>query len=177
MLCIGRCVNGLAVGLCTSLVPVYVSELAPPSKRGRVVGSLQWSMTWGMMIMFYMSYGSSFLQGPAAFRLPWGLQMLPAVFLFIGLIWTPESPRYLALKDRWEEAHAILALVHGRNDLDSPFVQRELSEIHQAVEEELNQSSTYLDLFKPNMIYRTHIGMFTQIWSQLTGMNVLMYCE
>lgn len=44
----GRFINGVAVGICSAQVPVYVSELAQPSKRGRVVGSQQWAITWGV---------------------------------------------------------------------------------------------------------------------------------
>jgi MFS family permease len=52
MLIVGRIINGLAVGIESAQVPVYVSELAPPSKRGRLVGTQQWAITWGIMIMF-----------------------------------------------------------------------------------------------------------------------------
>ena len=125
--------------------------------------------------MFYISYGSSFVDGPAAFRIPWGLQAIPAVLLFIGLLFLPESPRWLARRDRWEEAHAVLVLVHGKGDPNSPFVDREMREIKEIVEfEKQNADVTYWELLKPNMINRTHIGVFTQIWSQLTGMNVMM---
>jgi len=55
MLIIGRVINGLSVGICSAQVPVYISELAPPSKRGRLVGAQQWAITWGIMIMFYIS--------------------------------------------------------------------------------------------------------------------------
>lgn len=52
MLIVGRVINGFSVGICSAQVPVYISELAPPSKRGRLVGSQQWAITWGIMIMF-----------------------------------------------------------------------------------------------------------------------------
>ncbi|KAI4159110.1 MAG: hypothetical protein LQ342_006887 [Letrouitia transgressa] len=88
----------------------------------------------------------------------------------------PESPRWLGRRDRWDEAHAVLTLVHGKGDPNSPFVVRELAEIREMVEFEKNNADvTYLELLKPHMINRTHIGVFTQIWSQLTGMNVMMY--
>ena len=90
------------------------------------------------------------------------------------MIFLPESPRWLARKDRWDECHAVLTLVHGKGDPNSPFVQRELREIREMVEFEKNNSDvSYLELFKPHMINRTHIGLFTQIWSQLPGMNVM----
>ncbi|KAF2093601.1 MFS transporter [Rhizodiscina lignyota] len=176
MLIVGRFINGLSVGICSAQVPVYVSELAKPSMRGRVVGAQQWAITWGILIMFYVSYGTSFLKGPKAFRVPWGLQMIPAILLFFGLIFTPESPRWLAKKDRWEDCMAVLTLVHGKGDPNHPFVRKEYNDIQEMCEfERRNADVTYLELFKPKMINRTHIGVFTQIWSQLTGMNVMMY--
>lgn len=176
MLIVGRFINGLSVGICSAQVPVYISELAPPSKRGRVVGSQQWAITWGILIMYYISYGCSFIQSTASFRVPWGLQMIPAVLLFVGLLFMPESPRYLARQERWEECHNVLALVHAKGDRNAPFVHQELQQIKAMCEfERQNADVSYLELFKPNMINRTHIGVFTQIWSQLTGMNVMMY--
>ncbi|CAD0095783.1 unnamed protein product [Aureobasidium vineae] len=173
-LVVGRFINGLSVGIESAQVPVYVAELAHPSKRGRVVGAQQWAITWGILIMFYISFGCSYLDGAKAFRVPWGLQALPAAFLLIGLFFLPESPRWLARKDRWEDCEKVLALVHGHGDPNSPFVKRELQEIQEMVEfERRNQDVSYFELFKPHMINRTHIGVFTQIWSQLTGMNVM----
>lgn len=67
-----------------------VIELANPSRRGRVVGAQQWAITWGILIMFYISFGCSYLDGPKAFRVPWGLQALPAAFLLGGLFFLPE---------------------------------------------------------------------------------------
>ncbi|ETN39787.1 uncharacterized protein HMPREF1541_06013 [Cyphellophora europaea CBS 101466] len=176
MLVVGRFINGFAVGICSAQVPVYVAELAPPSKRGRVVGAQQWAITWGILIMYYMSFGCSYLEGPRAFRIPWALQMIPAIILLIGLLFMPESPRWLARKDRWEECHNTLALVHAKGNRDAPFILLELQEIRDMCEfERRNADVSYLELFKPHMINRTHIGVFTQIWSQLTGMNVMMY--
>lgn len=101
--------------------------------------------------------------------------MIPALFLFFCLFLLPESPRWLAKKDRWEEAHHVIALVHAKGDETHPWVQTELNEIRDVVEfERQNADASYLELIKPNMINRTHIGVFTQIWSQLTGMNVMM---
>lgn len=86
----------------------------------------------------------------------------------------PESPRFLARKDRWEECHDVLTLVHGKGDPNSPFVQLEMQNIREMCEFERKfKNITYLDLFRPQMLNRTLIGLFTQIWSQLTGMNVM----
>ena len=183
MLIAGRIINGLSVGIESAQVPVYISEISPPSKRGRLVGSQQWAITWGILIMYYISFGCSYIGGDksynysaSVFRIPWGLQMIPAVLLFFGMMILPESPRWLARKDRWEECQAVLTLVHGKGDPNSPFVVAEMQEIGDMCEfERQNADVTYFELFKPNMINRTFIGLFCQIWSQLTGMNVMMY--
>lgn len=104
--------------------------------------------------------------------------MVPAIGLFFGMIFLPESPRWLARQDRWEDAHAVLTLVHGKGDPNSAFVVREFQEIKAMCEFERNNADvTYLELFKPDMINRTHIGIFMQIWSQLTGVNVMSKCS
>lgn len=101
--------------------------------------------------------------------------MVPAILLFAAMFFLPESPRWLARKDRWEDCHKVLTLVHGKGDPDSPFVLYELNDIREMCQFEANNKDvTYWELFKPNMINRTHIGVFTQIWSQLTGMNVMV---
>lgn len=181
MLIVGRIINGLCVGIESAQVPVYIAEISPPSKRGRFIGMQQWAITWGILIMYYISYGTSFIGEQeyfgwkaSSFRIPWGLQMIPAVFLFFMMIILPESPRWLARKDRWEDCRSVLALVHGKGDPDHPFVAMELQDIKDMCEFERRHSNvTYFDLFKPDMINRTLIGLFTQIWSQLTGMNVM----
>ena len=128
-----------------------------------------------------ISYGCAYIGGQnsdnystVAWRVPWGLQMIPAVMLFFLMFFLPESPRWLARKDRWEEAHDVLARVHAKGDLDHPFVLLELHDIKEMCEfERRHKNVTYLDLLKPNMLNRTMIGLFMQIWSQLTGMNVM----
>lgn len=176
MLVVGRFINGIAVGICSAQVPVYVTELAPPATRGRVVGAQQWAITWGILIMYYLSYGCSFIDGIASFRVPWGLQMIPAICLFVGMMLLPESPRWLAKHDRWEECQLVLTAVHGKGDPHAPLVTLEMDEIRRTVEfERQNADVSIKELFAPKMLNRLHIGVFTQIWSQLTGMNVMMY--
>lgn len=70
------------------------------------------SSQWGILIQYFIQYGSAQVdggptalgQGTAAFRIPWAIQMVPGIILFFGLFFFPYSPRWLASKDRWEEA-------------------------------------------------------------------------
>lgn len=83
--------------------------------------------------MFFVSYGTSFVHGTASFRLPWALQMIPALVLLVFLPMMPRSPRWLASKDRWEEATEVLARLHaGGNQLD-PLVIAEVNQIREAI--------------------------------------------
>lgn len=86
------------------------------------------------------------------------------------MFFLPESPRWLARKDRYDEAHQVLILVHGHGDPNSPYVAAEFRDIKaMCALEAQNSDASYWELFTPNMINRTHVGVFTQIWSQLTG--------
>ncbi|PWN46846.1 putative high-affinity glucose transporter [Violaceomyces palustris] len=185
MLIVGRILCGACVGIASAQVPVYLSELAPSHIRGRLVGCQQWAITWGICIFYYISYGCSFIgtriggeqdgRGTASFRTPWGIQMIPAIVLMCFIPFMPESPRWLASKGRWDQALEVLADVHAKGDKNSPTVLAEFKEIQTNIEEESKDGSGYLDLFRNGYAWRTHIAMFTQIWSQLTGMNVMMY--
>lgn len=84
--------------------------------------------------MYFISYGTSFVSGVASFRLPWGLQMIPALFLMVWLPFMPRSPRWLASKDRWDEAIEILARLHGRGDKSDPVVVAQVREIKEKIE-------------------------------------------
>jgi hypothetical protein len=69
----------------------------------------------------------------------------------------------------------VLALTHGHGDPNSPFVVREFDEIREWIKLESEaKNASYLELFRPRMLNRTIIGVFMQIWSQLTGMNVMV---
>lgn len=89
--------------------------------------------------MFFVSYGTSFVKGTASFRLPWALQMIPALVLLVFLPIMPRSPRWLASKDRWEEATEVLARLHaGGNQID-PLIIAEVNQIREALKYDMVQ--------------------------------------
>ncbi|KAJ5414737.1 High-affinity glucose transporter [Penicillium cosmopolitanum] len=173
----GRVVSGLAVGVTSSQTCVYLSELAPAKIRGRIVGIQQWAIEWGILIMYLIAYGCSIgVAGPAAFRICWGIQAVPGLILFIALFFFPESPRWLAGKERWEEALETLALIHGNGDRNDPVVQVEFEEVQEAARiAHQAKDISFLALFGPRIWKRTMCGMSVQMWQQLLGGNVAMY--
>jgi MFS family permease len=95
MLITGRVISGISVGIASTIIPLYQSEIAAPSIRGRLVSVQQWSITWGILIQYFIQFGCSYIDGVASFRIPWALQVIPAVVLAIGMLFFPESPRWL----------------------------------------------------------------------------------
>lgn len=167
----GRVVSGLAVGITSSQTCVYLSELARAKIRGRVVGIQQWSIEWGILIMYLISYGCSVgMSGPSSFRVAWGIQAVPGLILFGSLFFFPESPRWLAGKERWEEALDVLALLHGNGNRNDPVVQLEFEEVQEAARiAHQAKDVSFLALFGPRIWQRTLCGVSVQVWQQLLG--------
>ncbi|KAM5544035.1 hypothetical protein V8D89_002221 [Ganoderma adspersum] len=176
MLVVGRIISGLSVGIASAVVPLYQSEITEPRIRGRLVSLQQWSITWGILLQYFVQFGCSYIDGVASFRIPWGLQMIPAIILSLGMLLFPESPRWLVDHDREVEALEILADLHGKGDPKNELVQLEFAEIKEQVRFERTEGAkSYLDLFKPGIFRRVFLGASLQIWSQLSGMNIMMY--
>ncbi|KAF4555617.1 Sugar (and other) transporter-like protein 35 [Elsinoe fawcettii] len=183
MLIAGRVISGLAVGITSSQVCVYLAELAPGKIRGRIVGLQQWAIEWGILIMFLISYGCTFVAGPSAFRIAWGIQAVPGAILLAALPFFPESPRWLAQRERWEEAEQVLADLHAKGNRDDPLVRAEMLEgkcipphLREAFEiSRMQKDTTVLGLFGPKVWKRTLAGTTVQMWQQLLGGNVAMY--
>ena len=175
-LIIGRFISGFGIGFGSSVAPVYCSELAPRKIRGFIGGIFQLSVTLGILIMFYVSYGLHFINGTASFRIAWGLQIVPGILLFLGCFILPESPRWLAKQKQWENSEMIIAKIQAKGNKESPEVLTEFAEIkEQVVLDENIKAFTYAQLFSKKYITRTFHAIFAQIWQQLTGMNTLMY--
>ncbi|KAF2807674.1 general substrate transporter [Mytilinidion resinicola] len=183
-LCIGRFVSGVGVGAASAIVPVYQAEIAPKEIRGRIITLQQWAITWGILIQYFIQYACSFVDGgaknpaqsTAAFRIPWGLQSIPAFILCIGLMWFPYSPRWLASQDRWEEAVTVLADLHAGGNLKHPKVLAQYREIEEALRFEKEcRAAGWAALAEHKMAKRLVIGTSVQMFSGLSGMNVMMY--
>lgn len=99
--------------------------------------------------------------------------MFPAVILFIGLFFFPYSPRWLASKDRWEEALEVLARTIGNGDRNHPKVLAQYQEIEDALKFDREEAiSSFKALVAKGMFKRVFLGMSVQAWSQLCGMNI-----
>ncbi|KAJ2819789.1 high affinity glucose transporter, partial [Coemansia sp. 'formosensis'] len=120
MLIVGRFIAGLGVGVLSMSVPVFQSEIAPPHIRGRLVSLQQWAITWGILVAFWIDYGCHFIKSDASWRIPIGIQIVPAIILFVSMIFMPYSPRWLVDNDRIDEAQEVLARLRSGGDLNAP---------------------------------------------------------
>jgi hypothetical protein len=101
----------------------------------------------GSILSTGVAYASAKASGPLAFRLPLGLQLIPPVFIFIGALLVPESPRWLTARGKKDQAAAILAKYHGGGDVLHPVVQLELREFEESIKVQKAQSVwNYYDL-------------------------------
>ncbi|KIL60510.1 hypothetical protein M378DRAFT_167994 [Amanita muscaria Koide BX008] len=176
MLVTGRVIGGISTGLASSTVPIYQSEVTNPSIRGRMIAIQQWSLTWGILIQYFIQFGCSYINSTASFRVPWGLQIIPAIVLSLGMTLFPESPRWLLDKGCEEEALQVLADLHGEGNQNNSLVQLEYQEIRQQVYYERTEGAkSYSDLLKSGNLRRVFLGCSLQVWSQTCGINIMMY--
>ncbi|KAI0169981.1 general substrate transporter [Hypoxylon sp. FL1284] len=177
---IGRFVSGLGVGVSSVVNPVYVSENAPRAIRGLLTGMYQQFIVIGGMIAFWGNYAVSVhLSGPKQYIVPLAVQGLPALLLFGLMAVCNESPRYLARKDRWEEAKAVLMRIRNLSP-DHPYLQDEFQEIADQLDHErrLMGDATFWSLQKEMWLVATNrkralLSIILMICQQMTGTNAI----
>ncbi|CAK3866040.1 Sugar transporter STL1 [Lecanosticta acicola] len=177
-LIVGRIVAGLGNGVNTSTIPVWHSELMKAEKRGKGLSTELAINIFGVMTAYWVDYGMSFEDSEAQFRFPLALQILFVVFTFVGLLFLPESPRWLVAHDRSEEARVVLQRL--RLPSEPERVGTDLAQIHHAIEEEraAAEGSTFKALLKDGrqrFRYRTLLGIGGQFMQQLSGINLITY--
>lgn len=176
MILVGRIISGWAVGLMSMSVPVYLAECAHPKVRGMIVGITQQMIGVGFIVSTWVGYGSRHTSDASSFqwRFPLAFQIIPSVFLLVGLIWLPESPRFLVEKDRDEEGMKILRKLHydGSNDA---WIQNEYNEIRATLSaEKAITAPGWAVMFKvPLWRKRLLLGVLIQVFTQLTGISEL----
>lgn len=175
----GRIIAGLSIGDLSMIVPLYQSEISPKEIRGRLVSLQQWSITIGIAISFWIDYFTERIDSPAQWRIPLWIQVVPAIILAVGTLFLPFSPRWLMDHDREEEAIVVLAKLRAGGDKNAAVVQEEYLEIKDNVlfEREF-AAKNYFELVKKgpeNIRRRMILGIFIQIFQQLTGINAIMY--
>jgi len=182
-LVVARMIGGLGVGAALIVAPMYIAEIAPPKLRGRMVSINQLNIVIGISVAFFSNYwvlkmGQSDAAWAVALKFQewnwrWmlGLETLPAVLYFGCLFLVPESPRWLVMKGRSEEALAVLEKVSGaeiaRSDLQA--VQRSLQQ------GETQRRLPIRELFSASLRLVIAIGIVVAVLQQITGINAVFF--
>lgn len=165
---------GLAVGMASFTAPLYLSEISPQSVRGGMISMYQLMITIGIVVAFA---SDTFLASYAVidgvrgshWRVMLGVIAIPAAIMFIGVLFLPESPRWLCLKGFQQRAENVFRRMH----LDEVEVAAEIA----AIEDSLKIRQSGFQLLMENSHFRRAIGLGVglQVIQQLTGINVIMY--
>lgn len=180
MMCVGRFVLGLLVGVLSAVVPLYQAEASPRWVRGLIVFTYQWAITWGLMIALAVCQGTRKKMAPVSYRLPIGLQFVWGTALVVGMLSLPELPRYYVQKNQLEHALLLLSLLR-RLPEDDPDLIEELVEIKANYDYEMLFGKTsYIDCFRSGggrhkQKLRMWTGIGVQAFQQCTGINFVFY--
>lgn len=166
LLVIGRLLLGLAVGVASTTCPVYISEVAPTNVRGRLVTLFQLAVTAGILVAYLVSLA---LTASEDWRLMLGLGAIPAVGLGLGMWFGPQSPRWLVMRGRVDDARRTLSKMRegGEQEADA-----EIEEIQESLGQE---KSTVRDLVSPAVRAALFVGVGLAILQQVTGINTVIY--
>lgn len=166
MLIVGRIVVGVGIGLSSGTVPVYISEVSPPDARGWTVSLFQLAITIGILLAYMVDYAFARTQG---WRWMFGLALVPAAIFGCGMLFLPESPRWLARRGRHDIARAVLSRIRN-----TPDVENEFQEIEHSLAE-AREHGTWRDLLNPGLRPALIVGIGLAIFQQVTGINTVIY--
>jgi len=161
----GRFIVGIAIGMASYIAPLYISEIAPAKNRGALVILNTITVTGGMVVAYLvdLSFGNS-----GAWRWMLGIGVIPALFLFVGLLFLPHSPRWMAQQGWLQRARYILDKIRPKHE-----VENEIEEIQKSLEAESNQN--WKKLFSRPFIKVLLLGCFLAALQQFTGINTILY--
>lgn len=182
-LVIARIMGGVAVGVASNVVPLYISEIAPPQNRGRLVTFYQLAITVGILIAFMSNAWVLNLAQSSPEILPFGFlkyiiieetwrgmfgaETIPAFIFLVCLAVVPESPRWLVQQNRNKKARYILEKLIDENEIENNVKQ--IRETLQDV------SGSYRELLKPGFRTAVFIGILLPLFSQFSGINAIIY--
>jgi SP family arabinose:H+ symporter-like MFS transporter len=163
-----RFIGGLGIGASSVLGPVYIAELAPARWRGRLVSLFQLNVVLGILVAYSSNYAIRLLHlGAAEWRWQVGVAAAPALAFLALLFAIPRSPRWLASRDRMDEALAVLKAM-GEPDPDGA-----LADIRAALNEE--HVSAHEPVFRWRYRYPLFLAISIGLFNQLEGINAILY--
>jgi len=167
-----RIILGFGVGAASVTCPLYLAEMAPPERRGRMVTINELMIVTGQMLAFAMNaLLDHVIQDPHVWRIMLAVAAVPAVALLVGMTFLPDSPRWYGLKNRFDEARAVLGM-----SLDSREADAEFAAIVEHAERTLTKRTPWTVIRDVPWIRKVVlIGCGLAIVQQATGINTVNY--
>lgn len=162
---IGRIFIGFAIGMGSYTAPLYIAEVSPYELRGGLVSLNQLAITLGILSSYIINY--IFTNSQGSWRYMFGIGLVPAILLAIGMFFLPESPRWLVKQNKVDEA--VKTLKHLRNTND---VTHEINEIRHSLQ--IKQAS-FKEVFAPWIRPVLFLGAMLGLIQQVTGINTIIY--
>lgn len=168
-LIVGRVIIGLAIGIASFAVPLYISEISPASIRGALVTLNQLMITIGIVVSYITDYLLANEADPFCWRPMFYIGFVPSVILFAGMFFLPESPRWLVARGRIDEAEAVLRQVENPEEVEENLrsIQADL-----AID---TSGQGWSGVFKPWLRVALFIGMGIFVVQQFVGINTVIY--
>lgn len=160
-----RILLGVAYGIFSTLPPIYLSEITPAAVRGRFVTLYQLQMVIGSMLSFVVMYYLERL-GTESWRYMLATLSVPSLFLFVGLLFIPESPRWLVRNQKPDQAKKLLARLDGNE-----FAETEISSISKSFKSLHREKIS--DLLSPKLRKVAMFGVLLAVFQQLTGISAI----
>ncbi|KAK2759949.1 hypothetical protein FQN54_002685 [Arachnomyces sp. PD_36] len=175
-LIIGRLVTGFGNGINTSTVPTWQSECSKSHRRGQLVMIEGAMITCGIMISYWIDFGLLFADpNPVSWRFPLAFQIFFAAIILSMVLFLPESPRWLVLKGREDEAREVLGALSGMEP-DNPLIETEFKSIKSTVLEMAKGSfSDMFTMTEDRHFHRTVLAYVNQMFQQISGINLITY--
>ena len=164
----GRAIVGIAIGVASMLTPLYLAEMAPKDRRGAVVSLNQFCITFGILVSYLVDYALTGV--PHDWRWMLGLGAVPGLILFFGMLFLPESPRWLAGAGRMQAARRALGNMRGQQN-----VEAELAELRTDLRAESGRIAPWSALFQAGGRRPLILGVALAIFQQVTGINTVIY--
>ena len=182
-----RMLGGVAIGLASSLSPMYIAEVAPAQIRGKLVAINQLTVVIGILLAQYINWflvrnlpagaTDEFIRnswfGQQGWRWMFGLTALPSLLFFIGMLIVPESPRWLAKNGKSDRARNILNKIGGDH-----YANAAINDIQSTLASEEIQRVRFSELLEPRMLNVLVLGVGLAVFQQWCGINVIFnYAE
>ena len=169
---VARFLGGMGIGISTVVSPLYISEIAPAERRGRLTGLYQFNIVAGILIAFLSNFLiGKYMEPTTAWRWMLGVEAIPALFYVLASFTVPESPRWLISRNKTQQAAEILRRLNP--ELTEETTSQRITEITSAAT--VSRSGIQIPFLSKPLLKPISLAFFIALFNQLSGINAILY--